>query len=188
MRLDLQPEVHLRTASVGMRILMAGVGVITLGLATLITAGGALLAPLGMTVARAIVRRRHNVPTFTTSWLGAVGAAILGIMIVAGILTSRAPAGTLAAVQRSADSSAAASQEHPPEWLRRMYPAAAATPQMSPRANRAFAMYGAVAGAVFVFGLLGTIVGSLGWAASLPLAYAVNGCWRTRRRVDPDVI
>jgi hypothetical protein len=129
MDLDPQSEVHVRTASVGMRILMACVGVITLGLAALITAGGALLAPLGMTVARAIVQRRKNVP---------------------------------------------------------MYPAAAATPQLSPRANRAFAMYGAVAGALFIFGLLGTIIGSLGWAASLPLAYAINGRWRTRRRVGPD--
>ena len=185
---DLQSEAHVHTASLGMRILMAVVGVTTLGIAAIVTVGGALLAPLGMAVARAIVRRRHNAPTFTSSWLGAVGAAILGVMIGAGILTSRAPAGTFAAIQRSADSSAAVSREHPPEWLRKMYPAAAATPQLSPRTNRAFAIYGAIAGAVLVCGLLGSIVGTLGWAASLPLAFAINGRWRTRRPVDPDAI
>jgi hypothetical protein len=177
---------HSRPASVGARVLAGCVGLVTLGIATFITAGGALVAPIGMGLSRLVMRRQHRTPTFTSSWLGAVGAVCVGLLIGGGVLVARAPTGTFAAVQRSVDSSTAISREHPPEWLRRIAGPVPTTPQFGQRTNRAFAAWGAVVGALLGCVLVGSVVGTVGWGASLPLAYAITGRWPARKQVDAD--
>jgi hypothetical protein len=167
-----------RRASVGRRIIAAAVGAVTLGIAGIVTAGIALAAPVGMAAARVIMRRQHKPSTLRSSWLGAVGAVAIVFLLAFGALLVRAPAGTFARVQRSADSAAAVASEHPPAWLQRVAPGnASAAPQLGRQTTHALALFGGVAGGIIGSIVLGTVIGTIGWGASLPLAFAINGRW-----------
>jgi len=167
-----------RHASTGRRVIAAVVGAVTLGIAGIVTAGIALAAPVGMAAARVIMHRRHKPSTLRSSWWGAVGAVAIVFLVFFGAVLVRAPAGTFAKVQRSADSAAAVASEHPPAWLRRVGPGNVATaPQLGRQTTRALALFGGVAGGIIGSIVLGAVIGTVGWGASLPLAFAINGRW-----------
>jgi hypothetical protein len=167
-----------RQASVNRRIVAAVVGAATLGIAGIITAGIALAAPVGMAAARVMMRRQHKPSTLRSSWLGAVSAVAIVFLLFFGGVLVRAPAGTFAKVQRSADSAAAMRSEHPPAWLQRVAPGnVPAAPQLGRQTTHALALLGGVAGGIIGCIVLGAVIGTIGWAASLPLAFAINGRW-----------
>jgi hypothetical protein len=167
-----------RRAGVAKRVVAACLGTAALATAAFFTAGGALLAPLGMTISRVIVHRRQRTPTLKTSWLGAVAAVGAVVLIVGGFAIARTPAGTFDRVLHTVDSASVHGSTHPPAWARRVAPGHLPTePPFGPRTTRALGVYGGLAGLVLGSALLSVIIGTIGWAATLPLAYAINGRW-----------
>jgi hypothetical protein len=157
------------------------VGTLALGAAASATWGAALLAPIGMLLAAAVARRRRRPLTRGASWIGAVAAVTAAIIVAVGIVLALTPPGTLAQIQRSADSASAARADRSPVWVERMKRGAgsAATDTVTARLirSRAFVVWTGVMGGVLAVSVLGTIIGTLGWVAALPLAYALRGRW-----------
>jgi len=168
-------------ASVGRRVVAGLGGVAALAVAALFTIGGALAAPVGMVIAAAVARRRARVLSGLGGWSAAVLAAAVFVVSISTIVVVRLPPGTLERVWRSADSAAAAAQsEPPPEWLQRVSPRAAAAARPLPKgstAERAVNLWATVTGAVIAWALVSALIGTVGWLASLPLAYALSGRW-----------
>jgi uncharacterized membrane protein YgcG len=161
---------------------VAGIGgLLALAIAARFTFGAALLAPIGMAVASAIVRKRHHVLTRRTTWAGAVIAVGVVLICATAIPLAFVPAGTFAQIQRTADSVSAAPQPPPPAWLERIAPGASASSAAQRRPSgalgSAFNVWAMVVGSVFVTAILSAFIGTIGWAVSLPLVYAFTGRW-----------
>ncbi|MEO5814891.1 MAG: hypothetical protein ABIT20_06380 [Gemmatimonadaceae bacterium] len=162
-------------AAIGGVAMLIGVSVVTLGLA--------LLAPVGMIVARIIARREKMSLTFLTSWIGAAFGVCAALMVVALVFLALLPGNSLASIGKTADSvSAAGSKQPPPAWLERIAPGSAARARAHP-ANpdspmvRAFTTVSIVMGVVILYSMLAMLIGTLGWAPSLLLTYAFSGRW-----------
>jgi hypothetical protein len=153
-------------------------GTLALLIAAVFTGGGALLAPIGMAVAAAIARRRHDALSRRASWLGAVLAVGVVLIVIGSVVVASAPTGTFAQVQHSADSASAMAK--PPAWLERVAPGASApAAQVRPHGTwgRALSIWTMVTGGLIGCAILAALIGTLGWLASLPLAYALTGGW-----------
>jgi ABC-type sulfate transport system permease component len=112
----------------------------------------------------------------------AVGVALV---IVGGLIVVRIPTRTFTDIQRSVDSASASSK--PPAWLERVAPGASTSAVRSGQSGgwaRAASIWGTVTGIVFTVVFLAVAIGTLGWAASLPLAYALTGGWLSVPRSD----
>ena len=170
--------------SVAARTAAAGGGIAILFGSALITMGTSLFAPFGVLGARAIAKRRGGRLSRGAAWLGAVLASVIGVPLVVGFLLSKAPAGTVASIRSAMDS--AQTQQKPtelPEWLERVSPPGAqqrnaATQEMltSGPMVTIFAILGVVAFCT----MSGTLAGSMGWAASMLIGYAITGRWIAR--------
>ena len=162
-------------AGIGGGILLLGVSVVTVGIA--------LLAPVGMIVARAIARREKTSLTFGTSWLGAAFGVCFALIIIVLVLVARLPTGTIEKFGKTADSlSTASNKAPPPTWVDRISPGATARARASQKnqnatLTRGFTIAFTVFGAVFVYSLLSMLIGTAGWAPSLLLTYAFTGRW-----------
>jgi hypothetical protein len=165
------------------RALAAIAGVAMLIGASVISLGLALLAPVGMIVARIIARREKMQLTFLTSWIGAAFGVCAALMVVALIFFALLPGDTVASIGKTADSVSTASQKQPPPaWLERISPGSAARARAHP-ANpnsplvRAFTTVSLVMGAVILYSMLAMLIGTAGWVPSLLLTYAFSGRW-----------
>jgi hypothetical protein len=143
--------------------------------------GLALLAPIGMIVARIIARREQTPLTFFTSWLGAAFGVCAALIVAALVAIAVMPSGTFARFGQTADSvSTASSRQPPPAWLEKISPGsterARATPPNS-RMVRAFTVASTVMGFVLVYSVLAMVIGTAGWLPSLLLTYAFSGRW-----------
>ena len=155
--------------------LLVGVSVVSLGLA--------LLAPVGMIVARVIARREKTPLTFGTSWLGAAFGVCFALIIIALVMVARLPTGTIAKIGKTTDSlSAVSNKKPPPAWIDRVSPGATAraragqTKQMA-TLTRGFTFGSMIFGGVMLYSLLSMLIGTAGWAPSLLLTYAFTGRW-----------
>jgi hypothetical protein len=160
------------------RVIAGCGGVLALLIATLFTGGLALSAPIGMAVAAAIARRRHDALSRGASWLGAVLAVGAVLIVIGSVVVASAPTGTFAQIQHSADSASATAK--PPAWLERVAPGASAPgAQVRPHGawGGAFSIWTMVTGGLIGCAILAALIGTLGWLASLPLAYAITGGW-----------
>lgn len=151
-------------------------GIVVLALGSVISVGAALLAPIGLLIAGRVLKSRGGALTFWSSWVVAACSVGLGIIVGAGVVAVKMPNGTLQQMRHSYDSSTAqAAKVPPPKWLERIAPGSAAgTAQPKSRAMQT----GLLAfGGMMTFSLMGALVGSLGWAGALMLAFAVQGRW-----------
>jgi len=151
---------------------------------SIVTLGLALLAPIGMIVARKIARRENTPLTFFTSWLGAAFGVCAALIVAALVTIAVMPSGTFAGIGKTADSvSTASSKQPPPAWLEKMYPGsterARATPTNSPMV-RTFTVASTVMGVVLLYSLLAMLIGTAGWVPSLLLTYGFSGRWIPR--------
>lgn len=168
-----------------LRGLAAIAGVAMLITVTVFSLGLALLAPVGMIVARRFARREKTALTFFTSWLGAAFGVCAALIVAGLVLIVVMPSGTIAGIGKAADSvSTASSTQRPPAWLEKISPGATARARdrsAPPNANapmvRAFTVMAQVMGVVFVYSFLAMFIGTAGWVPSLLLTYAFNGRW-----------
>ncbi len=161
------------------------VGIIALGVAARYTFGGVLIAPLGMTIASWFARRRGRQLSRSASWVAAVVAPGVVMLVLAGFAATQMPAGSWSKIQKVADSTKVHRQP-PPAWLERIAPGSTARANaqqvsLGPAATVWFALVGAMFGVGMVSGLVGTA----GWLATMPLAYAITGRWIGSRPRDP---
>jgi hypothetical protein len=89
------------------------------------------------------------------------------------------PRGSYAQIRPASDSASANAK--PPAWLGRVAPGAGATvikqPDPATGFGRAFQLWATITGAVIALAMFAAIVGSIGWLATLPLAFAWRGQW-----------
>src|SRR5262245_2562392 len=157
--------------------LIAGL-VILLGAAA-ISVGLALCAPLGVWVAHRFRRARGQSLGAWTSWFGAVGATVVGLLLVAGILASRVPGANWSSIRHAADSaSAEAAKQPPPAWLSRIAPDAATRYSVAQSNTPTFVnTFALIWGLVIGVSVLGGILGTVGWFGSVLLVFYASGRW-----------
>jgi hypothetical protein len=165
------------------RVLAAITGVAMLITVSVFSLGLALLAPVGMIVARRFARREQSPLTFFTSWLGAAFGVCAALIVVAVVVVAMLPSGTIVGIGKTADSlSTASNKQSPPAWLEKMYPgstsrARASQGNASAPMVRTVVVASQVAGVVMLYSLLAMVIGTAGWVPSLLLTYAFSGRW-----------
>jgi hypothetical protein len=156
-----------------------------------VTLGVSLIAMLAIWIAWAVARRRSRPLTRGVSWLvgvGTIGALLLSAL---GVAMTQAPTNIFADYQRLMDSTAKMPPPPPPEWLRKITPPNAQ--QSSPLVDsfarsRAFTTWTLVMGIVLLAGILASYAGTLGWSASMLVAYGATGAWLPRATPDPSLM
>jgi hypothetical protein len=92
------------TTSNGRRIAAGILGVAALAFVARYTVGGALLAPVGIFVARLLTRRGNRRLSRPWSWFAAVVAVEIALLGVGAYAAMHAPPGTLSQIQHATDS------------------------------------------------------------------------------------
>jgi hypothetical protein len=164
-------------ASNGARVVAGVFGTIALGVAARYTYGAVLLAPLGMAVVWLFVRRRQGALSRPASWFAAVCAVEIVLLAGAAFAAVNTPEGTLAKIQHAADS-VDANPPPPPAWLERISPGSTERARASriPMHGTAVTRW-LIVGAIMGTGMIAVFVGTVGWLASLALAFAITGGW-----------
>ncbi|MDB4907742.1 MAG: hypothetical protein JWO05_2526 [Gemmatimonadetes bacterium] len=153
-------------------------GIIVLALGSVISVGAALLAPIAIFVASRIVKARGGALTLWSSWVVAACSVGIGILLGGAVVALKLPNGSLQQVRTSYDSSSAqAAKQPPPKWLERIAPGSAARASQAQPRSHAMQTGLLAVGGMMMFSMLGGIVGSLGWAAALLLAFGAQGRW-----------
>ena len=157
-----------------------------------VTFGTSLVAMIGVWVAAVIGKRRHSPLTRGVSWIvavGSVGVVALGAFIL--VIGTQVPRSELAKIKQAVDSASAAPQKPPPEWLRKITPPNAQRPSPmvdSVIKSSAFSIWTMVIGFTFLGAMVGLYAGTLGWIASMLLAYGATGDWFPRGVTDPSLL
>jgi hypothetical protein len=151
-------------------------GCVLLLVGTLFTLGVAAGAFLGVVLAWWIQRRRGRRLTRPGAWIAATSTATLLIIIGAALMFAMLPDGALTEAMTEAR---AAEPPPPPAWLERL---GADTDPATDRivTSTPFTVYFGILGASISLLILGSIAGTLGWAASLLAGFAVRGHWPLR--------
>jgi hypothetical protein len=165
------------------RIVVGIAGCLALLLVSTLTLGGALVAAIGMGVGSMIARKRGKRLTRTASWVSAVAAVVIVLLGLVGFTAARLDRQAVNKEFRHAmDSVRALPPRPPPAWLKRLAPGAAArasarnTPD-NPTLDAAAGIWALVVGMTMFATIAAVTVGTIGWLATLPLAYAITGRW-----------
>lgn len=183
-------ESTMPAARIPARATALAAGLIVLAVGLLVSIGTVLLAPIGMWIVARVQRRRGRTLSPEGNWLAAVGSIAIVFVLLATSVVALTPADFWRQAARSADSTAAVSaRTPPPAWLERIAPGAsrqpANAPPTSPRMQQAAVAWGIGLAAL----ILSAIYGTLGWGASLLLAFALTGRWLGwPTRPAPDVV
>lgn len=151
---------------------------ILIGAAT-VSVGVALCAPLGVWVVNRFQRSRGRPLSALGSWAGAVSAVIVALVLIAGVVASRLPAGTWSHIRQTADSaSMQAAKQPPPAWLDRLVPGASTSYSIQ-RSNgaRPFNAFTMILGGGVAAIFFGNVIGTVGWIGTMLLAFAASGRW-----------
>ena len=141
------------------------------------TFGVAVGALLGVVLVWWIQRQRGRRLTRLGAWIVATSTAAVLIMIGAALLFAMLPEGALAEAMAAARTAEPPPQ---PDWLERLAPADTATDRIV--TSRPVTVYFGLLGASIAVLIMGSIAGTLGWAASLLVGFAVRGYWPMRRQ------
>jgi hypothetical protein len=170
-------------SSIGSRLLFGALGLIALGVATIITLGAALAGVIAIVITGAVLARKERRLTRRGAWFaGVIGTmAVLVVLIGAAMLfTSSATPPTSAAERAEARAKA---RESVPDWLRAMNPNAqqqtAVADSMADRLlnNKPVMIWAGMMGAVLMSTLIGVIAGSFAWGGFMLLYRAATGDW-----------
>lgn len=165
-------------SNVVLRIVSGFGGVVILLSSALVTFGASFAAPVGVFVALRRARRRERPLTRLVSWLSAVFAStimlVLGLLVLAAFL----PATAWQEMQQgAAEAQVARDTARSPAWMTKVFPLAAQSDSVANKLANSSAAFvvGMVLGVVFVCVVFGAIGGSAGWLASVLLRYAFWG-------------
>jgi hypothetical protein len=127
-------------------------------------------------VARRRARRKGRLFTHGTSWLGAVVASSIAVLLALGVLVAVTPRHTFRAM-REAAASAQTQDARLPEWMTRAFPQAAHPDPVAQKVvnSPVFTLYVGMVGLVLGCAFLGTMAGSAGWVGATLLRYALSG-------------
>ena len=168
-----QAAYHQRGAGGLSRVAAGLAGCALLLVGALFTLGVAAGAFLGIVLAWWVQRRRGRRLDRAGAWIAATSTATLLIIIGTALIFALLPDGALTEAMAEAR---AAEQAPPPAWLERLGgdpdPATERIVTSTP-----FTLYFGILGASIALLILGSIAGSLGWAASLLAGFAVRGRW-----------
>ena len=142
----------------------------------LFTLGVAAGAFLGVVLAWWIQRRRGRRLTRPGAWIAATSSATLLIIIGTALIFATLPDGALTEAMADAR---AAEPPPPPAWLERL----GADPDPATErivTSTPFTLYFGLLGASIALLILGSIAGTLAWAASLLAGFAIRGHWPLR--------
>ncbi|HET9426505.1 MAG TPA: hypothetical protein VFO55_14130 [Gemmatimonadaceae bacterium] len=171
------------TTSFGSRLLFGALGLIALGIGTLITLGAALVGVIAILVARYLLARRGKGLSRRGAWLASVGATVLVLVVPMGLMVllddslSRRMTASERAEQR------ARAEEVMPEWMRKMNPNAgqrtAAADSVAEKLlqNTTVVIWAGLMGTVIASTMIGTIAGSFAWGGVMLLYRGWQGRW-----------
>jgi hypothetical protein len=143
----------------------------------------ALAGIVGAIVAWLVQRVRRRPYTRTSGWIGSVALTGVAFVVTFGFLTASAPAGTLDRIMQTAEQDQARRpRPKPPAFLRQLAPGV----QPSPAADsltqhmirsRLFTIAILVITAITGGGIASVALGTLGWATTTALLFAIFGRW-----------
>lgn len=161
------------------RILAFLAGAALLALIAVASVGSVLAAPIGMWITSIVQRARGRRYTRAASWLGAVGGCAL---VFAGFLTFaivRLPDGFVESVRQKT-----AERQAEPTVIERTFQRAARSTATQAAVQRkteefarskAFIWWVTVVGGIMSAGLVGLLLGSVGWAGTALMSFGITG-------------
>lgn len=169
-----------RPISGAARALAAVGGFVVLVLASLFTFGLALCVAVAIGVAALVARHRGRALTRRASWIVAVSTAGGLLLVLGASAATMIPEGAVAKILQSADSASANAPV--PAWVERLAPgttAAKSRREARTGVETAVDVWAMVVGSAMAWVIASCLVGSIGWVATLPIAFAVTGRWLT---------
>lgn len=166
-------------------------GLALLVLASAGTFGFALAAPVGMLVAAGVYRLRRRSYSRGGGWIGAVAGTAIAAGVAFAFVMHRVPPGVFESARKDA---IAERRRHPPRvprLLQRIAPPSPAAPLIQAETDSlantpTFFWTAAVVGGIMACGLLGAVVGSMGWGGATLVAFGILGRWPGGRRDPPE--
>ena len=179
---EIPPVVPLTRRFVAKRILVGVAGAAALLLVSIFTLGSALVAAIGMGIGSAIARRRGKRLTRAGSWISAVAGVGIVLLGFFGVMAARIDTRGFNKDFQHAMDSVRTHPRPPPAWLERVAPGAAARARSrnaasSPTVDAAAGIWAIGVGAMILAAVGAVAVGTVGWLATLPLAYGITGAW-----------
>ena len=167
----------MRGQDFALRLLSGIAGVFVIVASALITLGTSLAAPLGIFVARRLARRNGRPLTRFGSWFSAATASSIAVLLALAALLGVNAQKTLREIQQASAAASARDTAPLPAWLTRAFPQAAHPDPVAQKIIRspAFTAFTFMAGVVITAATLGTIGGSVGWAGTMLVSYALRG-------------
>lgn len=148
-------------------------GLVITIVALLMSAGVALLAPLGIWIAGRVQRRRGRALTGFGSWLAGTGSVVIGVLALALVIGASLPAGSWRRAGRELDAVRATQPAPPPAWVERIAPGSARRAAATPPPSRTAMIVNLALG----FELFTVMLGTLGWGGAMLLGYGARGRW-----------
>ncbi len=164
---------------------LAGIGGVTiLALGALVSLGAALVGALGVWFASLIAKRRRLPLSRLMSWVGAIAATAIALLIAGGVVFAKLPEGAIDEFRATIDSVQAA-QASPSGATREQADSAR---QQNPGAQTGMVIGGLIGGYIVLM-MLSALYGSIGWVGALLLVFAFRGAWLggpAQRRIEID--
>ena len=170
-------------ASLGSRILFAMLGLIALGIGTIITLGAALAGAVSIGVVGYLLSRRGKRLTRRGAWFASVTGTIGVLVVLIGIAmaTDKSTTKPMTAAERAEQRARA--EQAMPKWMRDLSPNAgqrtAAADSMAEKLmqNKTVVIWAGMMAAVVSSTLIGVIAGSFAWGGVMLLYRGFRGFW-----------
>ena len=177
------PETSAPPASTGSRILFGLLGLIALGIGTLITLGAALAGAVFIGVVGYMLSRRGKRLTRRGAWFASVAGTIGVLVVLIGIAmaTDKSTTKPMTAAERAEQRARA--EQAMPKWMRDMSPNAgqrtAAADSMAEKLmqNKTVVVWAGMMAAVVSSTIIGVIAGSFAWGGVMLLYRGWRGSW-----------
>ena len=169
-----------------LRIVSGIGGVAVLLVSALFSLGASLGAPIGVFVAHRRARNTGRPVTRTASWLSAILASTILLVVGLIALMFLAPPNVWQEIQKGADEARAAQDTvHTPAWVTKAFPRTAQSDSVAKHVTTTpgFFLVTFAVGVLFTCVFFGALGGTAGWLASELLRYAF---WGARPLTFPD--
>lgn len=177
------PEASTPPASLGNRILFFALGLIALGIGTIITLGAALAGAVAIGIAGYVLSRRGKRLGRRGAWFASVAGTIAVLIVLIGIAMAADKSTTRPMTAAERAEQRARAEQAMPKWMRDLNPnvgqRTAAADSMAERLmqNRTVVVWAGMMAAVVSSTLIGVIAGSFAWGGIMLLYRGFRGRW-----------